>query len=176
MAPCDASGSVHADEKGLGWMALAVVVVCVLMIGRNIIKKRNRSAMATASAEARDFFYLCDEGTEESIHNETGYSSLVVGMVYGLMKEYCSAHSIALPPVEIYYFALKQNHRYHKKRDAKLLSCYYAYPGPKLCTSTKMVKEVRPCMKLLAEVLISYRPRIINWEDRCTGISFDLLR
>ena len=176
MASRDASGSADANENGLGWMALAVVVAFALMIGRNIIKKRNRSAMAAASVEARDFFYLCDEGTEESIHNETGYSSFIVGLVYGLMKEYCSAHSKDLPPVEIYYFALKQNHRYHKKRDAKLLSCYYAYPRPKLCNPTTLVKEVRPCMKLLAEVLLAYRPQIINWEDRCTGMSFDLLR
>ena len=46
--------------------------------------------------------------------------------VRGWMIEYCAAHSKPLPPEEIFYMALKQNHRYHKKHDAKLLSCHYA--------------------------------------------------
>merc|ERR1712096_406995 len=64
---------------------------------------------------------------------------------------------------------LKQNHRYHKKRDANLLSCHHAWPQPVTCTSTKFTNQVRPCMILLAEVCKAYAPTIVRWEDRCTG-------
>lgn len=85
------------------------------------------------------------------------------------MSEYCSAHGIALPRFEIYYIALKQNHKSLKKRDAADLSCYHAHPDPVYCNPTLLVNTVRPCLVLLAEVARAYRPRIINWENRHTG-------
>ena len=49
------------------------------------------------------------------------------------MQEYCDAHGKELPPFHIYYMALKQNHKYVKKRDAQDLSCHYAHPSAVRC-------------------------------------------
>ena len=110
--------------------ALLFVLLIGLVIGKKWTKKRDKSALFGCE-HAEPFFYLCDLGTDGSIKNETGYSANIVGLVWALTKEYCALHpqkidgSInALPPPHIFYMALKQNHRYHKKRDTSLLSCY----------------------------------------------------
>ena len=46
------------------------------------------------------------------------------------MTEYCTAHGKPQPDFHIYYMSLKQNHEYHPKRRAGLLSCHHAHPAP----------------------------------------------
>jgi hypothetical protein len=73
-----------------------------------------------------------------------------------MMQEYCDAHGKDLPPFHVYYMALKQNHKYVKKRDAQDLSCHYAHPSAVRCNRSIFEGLVRPCMKLMAEVAHAY--------------------
>ena len=86
------------------------------------------------------------------------------------MIEYCAAHGKPQPDFHIYYMSLKQNHGYHPKRRAGLLSCHHAHPATYMCYPSMMETQIKPCMRLMAEVCHAYWHKIICWEDRCTGL------